>query len=83
MNLYGVIAVLHEGGNRDNNYKCALLCGMDESFNIIEGEWFGYIKNIAEIHPFVLRNENSFFYGGEEHTSERTNIGDRLIQPGI
>ncbi|MEN9597107.1 MAG: hypothetical protein RL236_1541 [Pseudomonadota bacterium] len=47
MNLYRVIDVLHEGGNRDNNYKCALLCGMDESFNIIEGEWFGYIKNIA------------------------------------
>lgn len=61
MNLYRVIAVLHEGGNRDNNYKCALLCGVDESFNIIEREWFGYIKNIAEIHPFVLRNENSFF----------------------
>lgn len=82
MKTYRVTAVLCEGGQSNENSKCMLLCGLDKSFRIIRCvEWFGCIQHGYVIHPFVLQNGNSFFYGGENHVFEKTNVGERLIKP--
>ncbi len=81
MKIYRVTAVWRENAQRNDNYKYVLLCGLDEKFRLVEGEWFGYMKNAHVIHPFVLQNGTSCFYGGEEHSFENTDIGDRSIQP--
>ena len=79
MKIYRVTAVLCEGGQLNKNSKYMLLCGVDEELRIVNGiEWFGYVKHGYVTYPFVLQeNGTQFFYGDE---TERTIIGERLIE---
>lgn len=82
MNIVRVQAVFREGGHSHKNFKFFLLCGISTSHKIEEGEWMGYIKNESVLCPFILKNGESCFYGGEEHSYEPTNIGLDSIEVG-
>ena len=82
MNIVRVVAVFRDGGHSNKNYSLVLLCGINESHQIEDGEWMGYIKNDDVFYPFILRDGKSFFYGYEEHSFERTNIGQGSIEMG-
>jgi hypothetical protein len=77
-----VLAVARDGGHTYDNYSIVLLCALDDSGHIANGEWFGYVKNEAVIYPFVLQRGERFWYGGEEQYFEPTNIGKRPIAVG-
>jgi hypothetical protein len=82
MNIVRVQAVFREGGHSYKTLKFVLLCGLSENLHIEDGEWMGYIKNESVFWPFILRNGQSCFYGGDEHSFEPTNIGLGLIEVG-
>ncbi len=82
MNIVRVMAVSREGGHRNTNLKVTLLCAINANNQMEDGEWMGYIKNESVLYPFILKNRNSCFYGGEEYSFEPTNIGLGPIEVG-
>ena len=82
MRIVRLSAVFREGGCSHRNFRFVLVCGVDENCRISDGEWMGYIKNESIFWPFILKNSNSCFYGGEEHYAEPTNIGDDEVKSG-
>lgn len=82
MSVVRVVAAVREGGRKDSQYKVVLLCQIDGANRIVPGEWMGYVKNESYFHPFVFQRSAVFYYGGEEHWAEPTNIGQRDISVG-
>jgi len=62
--------------------KIVILCGLDSSNRIIEGEWMGYCITDGFYHPFILRKKNELFFGDEENYYEVTNLNDRSLSIG-
>lgn len=83
MNIVRVMSLWMDGGVVQEQYKIVLLCGIDEQQRILDGEWMGYVKNDGISHPFILKSQNKlFFYGGDEHDFQSTNIGEKFIRVG-
>lgn len=82
MRIIRVVAIFRDGGHSHKNYKLILVCGVGHNQRIADGEWMGYIQNESVYWPFILKNNESFFYGGEEHYTEPTNIGRSVIEKG-
>lgn len=82
MHIVRIVAEFRDGGHSHENYKFVLVCGIDANQHLVEGEWMGYIQNESILWPFILKNGNSCFYGGEEHYAEPTNVGHGEIQAG-
>lgn len=82
MKLVRVTAEYREGSHRHRDYRIVVLCGIDQAHRLAQGEWFGYVRNEDIFYPFVLRRGTEFFYGGDEHWAEPTNIGEREIEVG-
>ncbi len=82
MTTVRIVAAEREGGRKNASYKIILVCQIDQARHIVPGEWFGCVKNENITHPFVLQRSLSFYYGGEEHWQEPTNIGQRQIAQG-
>lgn len=67
--------------NRDlSGYTFTLVCGVTESDQLVEGEWYGCFNGDSNCHPFVLERGSACFYGG--YYSEPTNFGSKLIKVG-
>jgi hypothetical protein len=75
MDIYRVVAVNRECGN---NYN--FLCGITDSGELEDGEWFGYYAEKDIVYPFVLKYGEYFFYGGDGDHFEATNIGSNIIK---
>jgi len=82
MNMVRVVAVFREGGHSQEKYRFVLVCGIDAARQLTDGEWMGYIQNESVFWPFILKNGDSCFFGGEEHYTEPTNIGRGAIEAG-
>lgn len=82
MNLARITAEYKEGGHGYSDYRIVILCGINEDHRLAQGEWFGYVRNEQIFYPFVLRNGKEFFYGGDKHWAEPTNIGQREMKVG-
>lgn len=82
MSVVRVVAACREGGRRDASYKVVLVCQIDDNKSVIPGEWLGYVQNDKVKHPFIFEHGIRFFYGGEEHAYEPTNLGQKKIQVG-
>jgi hypothetical protein len=80
MRVVRIVAEWRKDGHRESAYKFCLVCGLNTDALIADGEWMGYIKEDQTYWPFILRNGNACFYGGNEPWSERTNIGQRPMR---
>lgn len=84
MQIVRILAAYRDGGYSHKDYKLVLMCGIDEQRRIVEGEWMGYAQNEALYYPFILKANESpeFFYGGEDNSSEPTNLSSDPIEVG-
>jgi hypothetical protein len=82
MRIVRVVAAFREGGHSHKNYRFVLVCGIDANQHLTDGEWMAYIQNESIFWPFILKNGDSCFYGGEEHYAEPTNIGCSEVEVG-
>ncbi len=82
MRVVRIVAEWRKDGHRESAYKFCFVCGLNTEALIVDGEWMGYIKEDKTYWPFILRNGNACFYGGNEPWSERTNIGQRPMRVG-
>jgi hypothetical protein len=82
MQIARITAVHTEKGVDRQDYKVVLLCGLNEHRILVDGEWFGRLDNAGETYPFVLERGQRLFYGGEENSSERTNVGEKPLTEG-
>ncbi|EKP0306423.1 hypothetical protein [Aeromonas sp. 102P] len=69
-------------GSTDASEAIVLQCGLDETGHIMtKREWMGYVRSGDVYWPLILRRDGSeFFYGGEEHSAEETNIFSKKIE---
>src|SRR2546430_2734908 len=77
-----VTAQWRQGGQREHGYNVGVVCGINESSHLADGEWMGYVKDGDVQWPFILRGGSTCFYGGDEPKSEQTNFGAKPIQVG-
>ena len=82
MKVVRIVAVPRDSGHTYDDYTIVLLCGLDDNGYIVNGEWYGCVRNEAETLPFVLQRGERFFYGGEDQNFTHTNIGTRPIGTG-
>ena len=77
-----VTAICRGDGKSWPEYTVTLLCGLDENDNIADGQWFGYLRNVAALNPFILEGEHEeFIYGGIPKCMEKSNIKKKKILP--
>jgi hypothetical protein len=83
MPIVRLLATCIDRGNPTND-KIVLLCGIDESGRLKDGEWFGAWRREENLYPFVLSHVNHswvFEYGWNE-LSNRTNLNTHVLRGG-
>lgn len=82
MKLCKVVAINQDGGHSHRHDKFIVLCGISESGRLEKHDWAGYCQDDKKLHPFVLKDGTSCFFGGDHPYSEVTNFGSTKIEPG-
>lgn len=78
MKILRIVAHYVQNGVEDKDFKFIILCGVDESWKIVEADWFGCHKDHNDISPFLFNGKDKFIYSSNEFNI--TNLGEKTIK---
>src|SRR5688572_20436670 len=82
MRFVRVTAGWKDQGEGNAQFTVTILCAIDDKRQLVDGDWFGYVRDGNVTTAFVLQRGTRFFYGGDEQYYELTNFGKIPIAVG-
>jgi hypothetical protein len=63
------------------DHRLSILCGVGDDLRILRsGPWYGHEFMERTTYPFMLQVPEKIFWGYDDNTSEKTNIGRKVME---